>query len=392
MAKDKSRVSPFVYPVLEQAGGGPLVATLTDDVSYELVGPRVLYLDSGDANRTVTLPDAEYNHNGDKWVVRATGSSGRVLFIEDESGTSIVTISDRDEATVRNARGVYMASVVQGTIGSDTEEGAAIIGGRLNSAVYDDDFVTAATSDGAYVAFYLNCPIPGGTFTPGTRASILASIFVSDAAAGTETLQTKLTIGPRYDVWELVVDTNSNTEAYGVNMRFPTAASVSYTSDGSATKPEIADGLAAAWNADVDCAAAATAVSDGVDAVTFTSIQDQWLSIEEDENAAKVTLTQTVDSGDVALVETTAVDQAGDDFQALDFELNSIGAPSATSEISGVGSWMTNTGGTLANSVEILLPTDFDTSNDLIVRAWAKWSASAATTTARLAFLTVRSE
>lgn len=392
MAKDKSRVSPFIYPVLEQAGGGPLVTTLTDDAAYELVGPRVLYLNTGDENRTVTIPDAEANHNGDKWVVRATGSYGRVLSIEAESGTAIISITDGDEATIRNARGTYVVSVVQNTIGSNAEEGVAIAGGRLNSAIYDDDLITAAASDGAYVAFYLNCPIPGGTFKAGTRASILASVIVPDAAAGTETLQTKLTIGPRYDVWELVVDTAANAEAYGVDMLYPAAASVSFTSDASGTKAEIAAGLAAAWNADADCAAAATAVSDGVDTVTFTSITDQWLSIVEDENAGKFTLTQTVDSGEVTLVETTAVDQAEDDFQVLDFELNSIASPSATSELSGAGRWSTNAGGTVASSVAVLLPTDFDTSADLIVRAWALWEASAATTTARLAFLSVRSE
>jgi hypothetical protein len=392
LAKEKSRVSPFIYAVLEQAGGGPLVATLTGNVAYELVGPRVLVLDGGAASRTVTLPDAEANHNGDKWVVRNSGSGGFLLVIQDESANSIVTLANGDEATIRNARGVYAVSVVQGTTSGSETETTATVGGRITSSQYNDDIITAAQAANVYIPFYLNCPLPAGSVTGGTRLSMLASIIVDDAAAGTETLKAKLTIGPRYDVWQVVIDTATDEEAYGLDMLFPAAADAVYTSLVDTTVAAIADGLAAAWNADATCAAAATAVSDGVDTVTITSITDQWLKIAEDENAAKMTTTLEVDSGAVTLIETTAVDQAEDDFQALDFELNSPESPNATAELSGIGTWLTSTGGTLANGATVLLPTDFDTTSDLILRVWTKWSATAADTSSRMPFFTVRSE
>lgn len=392
MAKDQSRVSPFIYPVLEQAGGGPLATTLTGDVTYDQYGPRTLLLDPGTANRTVTIPDAVTAHNGDRYLIRNTGTAGYVIAIEDVSGSTLITIGVGEEVDIWNVRGTYKVSWKQGTIGSDSDVSYRASGGRINSALRDEDGIVAADADATYLPFLMNCPLPAGTLRAGTRLSMLASVFLEDAAAGTATLQTKLTIGPRYDVWQVVIAANSSAEAYGLNMLYPTAASVSYTSDASATKAEIADGLAAAWNADADCAAAATAVSDGVDTITITSITDAWLSIEEDENAAKMTTTLEVDSGEVTLIETTAVDQAEEDFQALDFEINSIQSPSATSELSGVGSWMTKTGSTLANDVVMLLPTDFDTASDMIIRAWCKFSAGDATTTARLAFLSVRGE
>ena len=95
-------------------------------------------------------------------------------------------------------------------------------------------------------------------------------------------------------VWTLVIDTASNSEVYGVNMTAPITGSANYTSDASATLDEIADGLADAWNDDPALRGYAEAVSDGVDTIVFTGVYPGVVvTIAEDENAAKTTLTET---------------------------------------------------------------------------------------------------
>jgi hypothetical protein len=92
--------------------------------------------------------------------------------------------------------------------------------------------------------------------------------------------------------YSLVIDTASNSEQYGVDLLTPETTDVTITSDGSATKAEIADDIAAAWNADATAAYWATAESDGVDTVTFTGTSNTPFTMAKDENAAKMTLTQ----------------------------------------------------------------------------------------------------
>jgi hypothetical protein len=55
----------------------------------------------------------------------------------------------------------------------------------------------------------------------------------------------------------------------------------------------------------------------------------------------------------------------------------------------GYGSWYTSTGGTNVTKAAILQSTNFATNGALTIDVQAKWSASDATTTAQLEFLTV---
>lgn len=95
-------------------------------------------------------------------------------------------------------------------------------------------------------------------------------------------------------VYTWVVDTATNDAAYGLDLTDPhgTVVDVGITADASATKGEIADAMAAAWAA-TDAADWFTAVSDGVDTVTFTQVVDTeaGATIAEDESAALTTLT-----------------------------------------------------------------------------------------------------
>lgn len=389
MAKINSRAAPFKYPVLLQAGGGPYVATLTDDMDVDNVGPRQLVLDPSDDDYDVTIPDAVVAHNGDQFEVRNSGTAGFGLTVKNATGTTLVTLANGELAFIRNASGTYTLYRVQGTTSGDSDDTDKTVGGRINDFTSSADTITAAASAAAYKDFPSSAVVAGGQLKAGSRLSILAPVYVSNAAAGTATLKTKLTIGPR-EVWTYVIATATGAEAYGVNLTSPGTDSIVITSAASTSKILIAAQIAAAWNADAGCSAVATAVSDGVDKVTFTSITDRYFSIAEDENAAKTTLTQTVSA--TTLVETTAVDQAADDFQALDFELNSNEVPSSASELVGIGTWTTKTGSTVASNVAMLLPTDLATDGDLIVRCWALWSAADATTTARLGFISARVE
>lgn len=99
------------------------------------------------------------------------------------------------------------------------------------------------------------------------------------------------------DLYTYRIDTATNNDTYGVNLTAPETSSITYVADGSATKAEIADGIALAWNADATCAKYAIAVSDAVDTVTFFC-HTLTVTIVEDEDAAKTTLTHvTIDAG-----------------------------------------------------------------------------------------------
>lgn len=99
-------------------------------------------------------------------------------------------------------------------------------------------------------------------------------------------------------VYTLVIDTASNSEAYSLDIL---GSTISYTSDGSATKAEIADGIAAAWQADGIARGQFVASSDGVDTVTFTAVAPRVdVDITENANAAKMTLTNSTAAAEEA--------------------------------------------------------------------------------------------
>lgn len=101
------------------------------------------------------------------------------------------------------------------------------------------------------------------------------------------------------ELYTLVVDTATNSEDYGVNLTDPNDASVVYSADSGTSKAEIADGLADEWNESPLCRAIAVAASNGVDTVTFTGVYEGVaFTMEEDENAAKVTLTNTTNAAE----------------------------------------------------------------------------------------------
>lgn len=86
------------------------------------------------------------------------------------------------------------------------------------------------------------------------------------------------------------VDTEQNNHKYTV---FVNGVGVSFTSDSTGTKAEIADGLAAALNADPIARGVASAVSDGVDTVTLTGTWPgvPFIVITADANLTVATVT-----------------------------------------------------------------------------------------------------
>jgi hypothetical protein len=99
------------------------------------------------------------------------------------------------------------------------------------------------------------------------------------------------------EVWTLLIDAAVNSTEYGVDLTSPVTDDVSYTSDASATVAEIANGLAAAWNAAPIARGYAAAVSNGVDTIVFTgTFPGIVFAMAEDEAAASMTLTNTTDA------------------------------------------------------------------------------------------------
>jgi hypothetical protein len=94
----------------------------------------------------------------------------------------------------------------------------------------------------------------------------------------------------------LVIDTATNSETYGFNIF---GESVTYTADGSTSKDEITAGLKAAAELNPVITGVCTIVDDTTDTLTFTARYPGIdLAIETDENAAKMTLTQTTDESE----------------------------------------------------------------------------------------------
>lgn len=105
------------------------------------------------------------------------------------------------------------------------------------------------------------------------------------------------------EVWDLVIDTATNSEDYGLNLTDPVSASIVYSADSSTGKDEIAAGLVAAWNESPLCRMVAEATDDGVDTVTLTGVvAGAAFTVAEDENAAKMTLTNTTNAAEADAV------------------------------------------------------------------------------------------
>lgn len=113
-----------------------------------------------------------------------------------------------------------------------------------------------------------------------------------------------------------------------------------------------------------------------------------------------VTLQTKITIGGSDLISTVAVDPgAAGDCQLLEFELVARAAAGAAVSCQGAGKTVTNTGGALvhgakmgsdgaSNSAEFALATN----GDLDIKVQSKWSATNASTSARLDFLTVEVE
>lgn len=119
--------------------------------------------------------------------------------------------------------------------------------------------------------------------------------------------------GGAQEVATVVVDTAANDTVYTFSS---SGASISYTSDSSATKVEIAAGLAAAHNENVTAASKAYAVSDGVDTVTITAREPNVALSVSDSDSNLTSTTTTAASAGSAIpfgigVVLTAFDEAG---------------------------------------------------------------------------------
>jgi hypothetical protein len=89
--------------------------------------------------------------------------------------------------------------------------------------------------------------------------------------------------------------------------------------------------------------------------------------------------------GTTTLITTTAVDPgATTDIHILEFELTARAAPGATASCIGSGTWITNTGGTIAHGTGLLGATNLATNGALVLDVQAVWSATTANTAAIL--------
>ena len=99
------------------------------------------------------------------------------------------------------------------------------------------------------------------------------------------------------ELYTLVIDTATDAEIYGVNLTDPLDVSSAYLAT-AADKAVISAGIAAAWNETPQARAMAEAVADAT-SVAFTGVYPGVVfAMEEDENAGKMTLTNTTDAAE----------------------------------------------------------------------------------------------
>lgn len=104
------------------------------------------------------------------------------------------------------------------------------------------------------------------------------------------------------EVYTLVIDTATDDEDYGVDLTDPVAVSVSIDSGTGSSVGSIATALAAAWNASPQARAMAEATV-VTDTITFTGVfPGVAFTMAEDENAAKMTLTNTANAAEADTV------------------------------------------------------------------------------------------
>jgi hypothetical protein len=133
----------------------------------------------------------------------------------------------------------------------------------------------------------------------GVSAPAVALLGLVATLALTNYKTTFLVVGGAAEkVVTIVVDTAANSTEYAFTFEGET---ISYTSDGSATKPEISAGLAAAFNANPIARGVASVADDGVDTLTFTGLvagYDYSVS-ESDGNLTLATVTAAASASDI---------------------------------------------------------------------------------------------
>lgn len=118
------------------------------------------------------------------------------------------------------------------------------------------------------------------------------------ATEGVETITGVNSAPATAQVGTVVIANSRNSEAFSVVIN---GVEVTYTSDSSSSKIEIAAGLAAAINAEPLVRGQVSAVSDGVDTVTITAlIPGTGFTLTEGENADDMTTTQAATANDEA--------------------------------------------------------------------------------------------
>lgn len=104
------------------------------------------------------------------------------------------------------------------------------------------------------------------------------------------------------EVYTVTIDTATDAEEYGINMTSPVDVSIVITAGTSSTTTTVAAALAAAWNASPLARGMAEAVAAAA-VVTITGVYPGIaFVIEEDENAAKMTLANPTDAATASTV------------------------------------------------------------------------------------------
>lgn len=104
------------------------------------------------------------------------------------------------------------------------------------------------------------------------------------------------------ELYTLVIDTATDDEDYGVNLTDPSLVSITIDSGTGSTTTTVAAAIAAAWNAAPQARGIAVAVA-VTTTVTFTAVYPGVAFVmEEDENAGKMTLTNTTDAAEADTV------------------------------------------------------------------------------------------
>lgn len=379
----------------------------------------VRLIPSGTNRTSAGATDVTLGDNVAAAYVIKEGSNSYLTFVTTDSGEKIqfdkaldvnVTI-DHDVALTATGDGMNSATTISHA--SNTAEGLDVSIAQITNARTSGEIIgvkssvtslTGSTSGTDHSAFYAACTVGAAGadhFALKQGAGFDATIDASGCATTEAAIQIPDNVAAAFEIREaatsyLTVVSTDSAEAFNLKVRTTTTDGVS-----SGTAKVVGGRAYSAVSTSDNLLASAGATAHVVFAQTYsipantlkanTVVRIKYQVRVTDASGTDTLETKlylggtTSDLNGTVLMTTTAFDpDAANDMVIGEYELTARAAPAASAALVGFGRWTTTDGGSLVHGLGDLPTTNFATNGALILKVSAKWSATTASTNARL--------